>query len=103
MARSLARAMRQLLRRSGFDVVRYRVRADPASVEASHRSLGTHLMSVFQHAQIDCVLDVGAHEGQYGRLLRSSGYAGHIVSFEPVTANARTLGEHARLDEKWTV
>jgi FkbM family methyltransferase len=60
-------------------------------------------MSVLAHAQIDCVLDVGAHEGEYGRLLRTCGYDGHIVSFEPVTANARVLREHASLDETWTV
>src|SRR5215210_6151165 len=103
MARSLTRTLRQLLRRSGFDLVRYRVRSDPAAVTPGHGSLGAHLMSVFQRAQIDCVLDVGGHEGQYGRLLRSCGYDGHIVSFEPVSRNARALRDHAQLDERWTV
>jgi FkbM family methyltransferase len=60
-------------------------------------------MSVFEDADIDCVLDVGAHQGEYGRLLRACGYDGHIVSFEPVSANARTLLEHARLDSQWSV
>ncbi len=60
-------------------------------------------MSVFEHAEIDCVLDVGAHQGQYGRLLRACGYDRYIISFEPVSANARMLREHARLDPKWTV
>jgi FkbM family methyltransferase len=103
MMSGLLRALRQLLRRSGFDVVRYRVGADPRGATRGHGSLGEHLMSVFDRAEIDCVLDVGAHEGQYGRLLRACGYDAHIVSFEPVSANARTLLEHARLDPKWTV
>lgn len=60
-------------------------------------------MSVFERAEVDCVLDVGAHKGEYGRLLREYGYDGHIVSFEPVSANARILEEHARVDPKWTV
>src|SRR5215204_2956746 len=98
MARSLARALRHVLRRFGLDLVRYRRHEDPAAARPSHRSLGTHLISVFQHTKVECVLDVGAHEGQYGRLLRGCGYDGQIVSFEPVTANARTLREHARLD-----
>jgi FkbM family methyltransferase len=83
--------------------VRYRVDATPAAAKPGHGSLEAHLASVFAHDRIDCVLDVGAHEGQYGRLLRRCGYDGHIISFEPVTANARALNEHARLDEKWTV
>jgi FkbM family methyltransferase len=100
---SLVRALRQLLRRSGFDIVRYPRHADPSAAQPSHRSLGAHLITIFRHAKIDCVLDVGAHEGQYGRLLRACGYDGQIVSFEPVTANARTLRKHARLDENWTL
>jgi FkbM family methyltransferase len=58
---------------------------------------------VFERAEIDCVLDVGAHQGEYGRLLRAYGYDRQIVSFEPVSANASTLRDHARLDPKWTV
>lgn len=60
-------------------------------------------MAVFEQAGIDCVLDVGAHEGEYGRLLREYGYAGRIVSFEPVSASANLLREHARFDPNWTV
>ena len=44
--------------------------------------LGTHLAMLFARLKINCVLDVGAHVGQYGRFLRNIGYSGHIVSFE---------------------
>lgn len=103
MARNATRAVRQLVRRCGFDVVRYRGRAHPVGIQPGHGSLGAHLMTVFARAQVDCVLDVGAHEGQYGRLLRACGYEGQIVSFEPVSTNARALEDHARLDKHWTV
>jgi FkbM family methyltransferase len=83
--------------------VRYRAHASPVAAKPGHGSLEAHLTTVFAHTPVDCVLDVGAHEGEYGRLLRRCGYAGHIVSFEPVAANVHALNEHARLDEKWTV
>jgi FkbM family methyltransferase len=50
-----------------------------------------------------CVFDVGANKGQFGRTLRGFGYAGTIVSFEPLsTAHARLL-EAARSDPLWRV
>ena len=39
-----------------------------------------HLEALFRRLEIDCVLDVGAHLGQFGRLLRGWGYRGTIIS-----------------------
>jgi FkbM family methyltransferase len=99
----LRRALRQLVRRAGFDMVQYPVPPSARRTKGSHRTLGDHLLSVFERVEIDCVLDVGAHQGEYGRLLRDYGYDRDIVSFEPVSANARVLREQARTDPKWTV
>src|ERR1700684_3368754 len=33
--------------------------------------------------RIDCVIDAGANEGQYARLIRRLGFTGLILSFEP--------------------
>ncbi len=63
--------------------------------------LGTHLAMLFARLKINCVLDVGAHVGQYGRFLRNIGYSGHIVSFEPIRANFAVLEERSAKDEKW--
>jgi len=49
-------------------------------------ALGEHLQALFARLKIDCVIDVGAHLGQFGRLVRRLGYEGTIISFEPVLA-----------------
>src|SRR5262245_27543343 len=50
---------------------------------------------------ISLVFDVGANVGQYGQLLRKSGYAGRIVSFETVTSAYTKLTVAADRDPLW--
>ena len=66
-------------------------------------TLGTHLAQLLPRLGIDCVLDVGANQGQYGRALRKAGYRGRIVSFEPVQETFRILKSHADKDGDWRV
>jgi len=61
------------------------------------------LRLLFKSHQVNFVLDVGANTGQYGRLVRSSGYRGPIVSFEPLTAAHKELAARAATDPLWTV
>jgi FkbM family methyltransferase len=56
---------------------------------------------LFERLGINCVLDVGANRGQYGRFLRQRGYQGQIISFEPVTADYALLQATAADDGKW--
>lgn len=76
------RAFRQL----GIEVRRI----DPGA------SLGLFLVTLIRDLEIDAVLDVGANEGQFGKMLRGEGYGGQIVSFEPCreafAALARAMG-----------
>jgi FkbM family methyltransferase len=48
---------------------------------------------------IDCVFDVGANRGQYGRWLRNLGFGGLIVSFEPNPGPFAELQRQA--DSNW--
>lgn len=52
---------------------------------------------------IDCVLDVGANNGQFASSLRSLGYLGRIESFEPLSEALQNLQEAAAADPQWNV
>jgi FkbM family methyltransferase len=74
--------VRRLARSAGLFVSRY----------PPPETLGFHLKQLTRRLDINCVLDVGAHEGGYARLLRKEvRFAGEIVSFEPAAASFAAL------------
>lgn len=62
-----------------------------------------NLARVIAHAGITLVIDVGANLGQYAMRLRRAGYAGRIVSIEPVAEVRDRLAVLAAADPAWTV
>jgi FkbM family methyltransferase len=85
--KSLRHAARQKLREIGFDI----------------QSLDTHKYKkiIIKHG-ITLVLDVGAGNGQYGLYLRSLGFSGKIVSFEPQKQSYQHLEKRMKKDHNWT-
>lgn len=64
---------------------------------------GTQIGGLLRMYRVNCVIDVGAHKGQYATGLREAGYAGRIVSFEPVPHAFERLRRAAAGDPNWSV
>ena len=88
---ALHRVVRAILRRASFDLVRYDHRYHP--IARRMRLLSAHEISV--------VFDVGANIGQYATQLRTLGYRGRIVSFEPLADAFAQLKSATKRDPLW--
>jgi len=62
-----------------------------------------NLVSSLQTFEIDLVLDVGANTGQFASEIRQCGFAGRIVSFEPLSDAHGKLLQTSDGDAKWDV
>lgn len=93
----LVDSMRAHLCRRGFDLVR----VTPSAMSPSSASLPALLKLILPLLLVDAVIDVGANEGQYGEFLRTLGYSGLVVSFEPATAPFTRLLRRAATDSNW--
>ncbi len=60
------------------------------------------LRDVLTMLDINCVLDVGANQGQYAKNLRRIGFYGHICSFEPIKQDFEILTDAFKDDAHWT-
>lgn len=90
---SIKSKIRLLMRKFGIDIARYN----------TSQSEEARIYAQLSHNAVDCVLDVGANDGGYGKFLRSAGFKGTIVSFEPQAAAHRKLLQASRSDPFWHV
>lgn len=60
-------------------------------------------IKLLEYHNIDVILDIGANIGQYGCLMRSLGYKGEIISFEPTQKAFKTLQKNAKQNKNWSV
>lgn len=59
------------------------------------------VVSSLRKFEIDLVLDVGANKGQFASEIRHCGYAGRIVSFEPLSQAHGQLLQFSAGDSMW--
>ena len=63
----------------------------------------THdLAELLRLYEVETVFDVGANAGMSGRYFRNLGFAGPLVSFEPVSRYFKLLSAEAAADPLWT-
>lgn len=73
-----------------------------ADLDVTRGAYATRLARTLAARDLQTVLDVGANVGQYGSLLRRAGYAGRIVSCEPLSGAFAQLQRRAAGDPAWT-
>ncbi|MCV7345440.1 FkbM family methyltransferase [Mycolicibacterium rhodesiae] len=79
-------------KRFGLDIIRY-----PA-----HDFLA-RTVQMLDYCEVNCVVDVGANNGGFASSIREVGYAGRIISFEPVSEPFSALRKRAARDDNWDV
>jgi FkbM family methyltransferase len=62
-------------------------------------SLDIHLKNIININKIDLIVDVGANEDQFGKMMRDMGYNGKIISFEPSSLAFNIL--KSKCDTNW--
>jgi FkbM family methyltransferase len=77
----------------GLEVKRLSIRSNPY----------VQILKALNHFNIDTVFDIGANTGQFASEIRSFGYTGKIVSFEPLSDAYQELVSMASRDAKWLV
>jgi len=89
----ISNVIRSLLRKSGYDIVKYTSDKHPLA----------RRIKLFGHYNINLILDVGANTGQYGQQVRDIGYTGRIESFEPIKSAFEELNNKAKNDKIWNI
>jgi len=90
----IRRGIRHAALRRGIFIGRVTAPGAPNTPEA-------HLSYLLSALGINCVLDVGAHKGEFCAMLRELGYTGPIRSFEPVAAHFERLQARMAGDAQW--
>jgi FkbM family methyltransferase len=91
--RSLREGANRLLAHRGMEIIHQQLERAPAK----------QLMLALKHFRIEIVLDVGANIGQFGEELFAHGYAGELISVEPLPDAHAALRATASKYARWQV
>jgi FkbM family methyltransferase len=89
----LKESIKKLINAAGYDLKRLTPDSNPAY----------QLLKGLKRFEVDLVLDIGANTGQFASELRTVGYQGKIVSFEPLSVASELLSRRASQDADWLV
>jgi FkbM family methyltransferase len=89
----MKKMIKKLIHTFGLDIQRL----SPAS------NLSAQLLAGLNHVQSDIMFDIGGNIGQFAQELRSVGFDGKIISFEPLTRAHAQLSKSATHDSNWLV
>jgi FkbM family methyltransferase len=89
----MKQAIQRVARRLGYDIRKFSLM----------RSESAGVAEMVKSNAVESVIDIGANAGQFALGLRKFGYAGQIVSFEPLPDVHRLLRKNAERDSKWVV
>lgn len=91
---SIKHEFRKLFWKMGYDISRFSPTFHPLA----------RRIKLLDTYNIDIVLDVGANIGQFATQMRKDlGYAGKIISFEPLSSAFKLLKEKSDKDPQWEV
>ena len=100
MLDSIKLAAHRVLQSLGVDIVRYPEPPAPPP-PPDPRSYAGRRGRWLRDLGVTVLLDVGANVGQYGRQIRSQGFSGRIVSFEPMADEFARLSSASAEDPLW--
>src|SRR6185437_3397897 len=87
---------RSLAHRAGIDITRWPHRPEAGVIDWA-------LDEILRSRGINCVIDVGGNRGQTAQRLRTLGFTGRIVSFEPSPTVLPVISAAAARDPDWIV
>ena len=90
---AVKRLIKSLVHRGGFDIHRLNAATNPAY----------QTLLALRRFEVDVVVDIGANIGQFSSDLRTVGYRGRIVSFEPLSDAHSQLTANAKGDAAWEI
>ena len=91
----LERSKRQLGKLTGLHIKLKRFTA------SASEPLRTAML--LKNAEVDLVIDIGANTGQFAESLYDFGYAGQVLSFEPVPEAHQEISKRSLPYPKWTI
>ena len=89
----MKKLIKATLRSIGLDLRRLTPGSNPSA----------QLLAALNHVQACTVFDIGANIGQFAKELRSVGFAGKIISFDPLTSAHAKLRDSAQDDPNWLI